>query len=199
MLGLGCGTQAFPSSGERGLLWLQWAGFSLWRLLLMQSMGSVIAAHCSVAQQHVGSSWSRGWTCVPSFGGQSLSQWTTRKICLATFLPAQSSSSRSLLQSSFLGEVLSCPHKLDLLCDFSPMARYHFSSQHITNLCLNLHLSVYLIHVCPPARMEASQGWRLGIKAWERAQKGTNHCGWFFQEAAIERGMWAMLEVTWQM
>ena len=33
----------------------------------------------SVAAQHVGSSWTRGRTCVPCIGKQTLNPWTTRE------------------------------------------------------------------------------------------------------------------------
>ena len=90
---LGCGTQACSSSGEWGLLWLQWTGFSLWWHLLLQRMGSRAQAQSlwlmgSVALQHMGSSWSRDWSCVPSISGQILNQWITREVCLATLLPS---------------------------------------------------------------------------------------------------------------
>ena len=90
---LGCGTQACSSSGEWGLLWLQWTGFSLWWRLLLQRMGSRAQAQSlwlmgSVALQHMGSSWSRDWSCVPSISGQILNQWITREVCLATLLPS---------------------------------------------------------------------------------------------------------------
>ena len=40
MLGLCCCARAFSSCGERGLLFVWCMGFSLWWLLLLQSMGS---------------------------------------------------------------------------------------------------------------------------------------------------------------
>ena len=46
-LGLHCCTRAFSSCGERGLLSLRCVGFLLWRLLLLQSMGSRCAGSSS--------------------------------------------------------------------------------------------------------------------------------------------------------
>ena len=45
----------------------------------MQSMGSVIAAHCSVAQQHVGSSWTRDQIYVLYNGKQILKSLNHQK------------------------------------------------------------------------------------------------------------------------
>lgn len=73
---------------------------------------------------------------------------------LATFLSlypssCSVSSCRSLLQCYFLREVLSCPQELDHLYG-SLMAPYYFSSEHVLNLWLSLHWSVYLSNAPPP-------------------------------------------------
>ena len=116
----------FSSCGEWGLLQLQCTGFSLPRLLLSQSTGSmrVGSSSCStcaqyllflgsrtkaqwlwciglVAPWHVGSSWARDQTHVPCIGRHILNHWT----------PGRSHPSSVLQQKYF------CNYQL--LCHFS--------------------------------------------------------------------------------
>ena len=72
---------------------LRCAGFSLWWLLLLQSMGSRRAGFSScgswaqqlwhmglVAPRHVGSSWTRDWTRGPCIGRQILNHCATKEV-----------------------------------------------------------------------------------------------------------------------
>ena len=66
------------------LLPVRWAGFALWWLLLLLSMGCRVCrlqylwSSGLVAQWHVGSSWTRDWTDVPCLARRILNYWNTR-------------------------------------------------------------------------------------------------------------------------
>ena len=81
------GLSLVAASGGYALL--QCAGFSSWRLLLLQSTGSRCVGFSScgalVALQHVGSSRTRGRTRVPCTGRQILNHCATREARLITF------------------------------------------------------------------------------------------------------------------
>ena len=73
-----CGLSLVDVGGGRSSL--PCAGFSLQRLLLLGSTGSVVVAHglsCPVG--HVGSSWTRDGTHVPGVARQSLNHRATRE------------------------------------------------------------------------------------------------------------------------
>ena len=85
-----CGLSLALASRGYSSLWC--VGFSLWWLLLLQSMGSVCRGFSSCCTRasvvvvprlscsaHVGSSQTRGWPCVPCIGRQILNHWATRE------------------------------------------------------------------------------------------------------------------------
>ena len=92
VLGLHCCVRAFLVEASGGYSSLPCAGFSLRWLLLLRSMalGATGFSSCGsraqelwrtglVAPQHVGSSWTRDWTCVPCIGRWILNHCATRE------------------------------------------------------------------------------------------------------------------------
>ena len=77
VLGLRCRVMAFSCCSKYGLLLfvlggfsLQWLLFSVVELGLQGTRASVVEVMGLVALWHVGSSWSRDWTCVPTLAGR---------------------------------------------------------------------------------------------------------------------------------
>ena len=108
VLGLGCCGQAFFNCDRQGLLSIAEDNFSLWWLLLFQSMalGYVGLSGCSTwAQQlchgHVGSSRTRDQTCVPCTGKQTLVHYITRKVFFLSFILSLSLSLFLIFVSAF--------------------------------------------------------------------------------------------------
>ena len=78
----------FSSCGEEGRhSYRRCVGFSLWRLLLLQRMGSrasgpqLLWLAGLVAQRHVGSSWTRDGIPVSCIGRRILHHWAMREAC----------------------------------------------------------------------------------------------------------------------
>ena len=63
--------------------------FSLWQLLLwstgLRAQAQQLWHMGLVALQHVGSSWTRDWTCRPCLDRQILNHWTTRQVLFDIF------------------------------------------------------------------------------------------------------------------
>ena len=76
-LGLRCCTWAFSSCGERGYSQLQCAGFSLWWLLLLRSMGSSmrasVVAACGLSSRGARTQLLRGMWYLPGPGLEPMS------------------------------------------------------------------------------------------------------------------------------
>ena len=86
------------SSGGTRTTWLQCAGFSLWRLLLLPStsfraLGLSSCGHGLSCWGHVGYSWTADGTRVPCIDRQTLDRWTLdhqgSPICLYSEIPVQ--------------------------------------------------------------------------------------------------------------
>ena len=78
-----CGLSVVAASGDYS--WLQWAGFSLWWLLLLRSMGSrcvgsVVVAHGLSCSTACGIFPDRARTHVPCIGRQILNHCATREV-----------------------------------------------------------------------------------------------------------------------
>ena len=71
-------TQAFSSCSKQGLL----SSFHAWLLIEMASLGAQRRLTGLAVLRHVGSSRSRGRTCVPCIGKQILHHWITREVLI---------------------------------------------------------------------------------------------------------------------
>ena len=85
-------------------LYLWYTGFSLLWLLLLRSVGSVVAAHGLIAPWDVESFWTKDWTYIPCIGRWILNHWTTREAPACDF--------RQCVSHGFLGSE-STESKLD--------------------------------------------------------------------------------------
>ena len=91
-----CCPWASSSGGEWGLLFSRCSGFSLWCLLLFQSLGSrahglsSCSTQGSVALRHVESSQTRDQTRVPCIDRWILNHWITREVQGHSFFRCQS-------------------------------------------------------------------------------------------------------------
>ena len=99
MLGLCCYAQAFFSCGEQGLL-SSCGGFSSCGAQALEHRLSS-CGHGLVAPRHVGSSWTRDYTCVPCIGRWILIHLTIKEVSTMSFLRAGSMCPSSLFSRSF--------------------------------------------------------------------------------------------------
>ena len=89
-LGLYSCKRPFSSCGEQATLcFCAWAshcgGFSCRNMRALELMGSELWSTGLADPKHTGSSWTRGWTCVPRIGRWILNHWTTREALLSFF------------------------------------------------------------------------------------------------------------------
>ena len=155
------GLSLVAASGVDSLLWC--AGFSLWWLLLLQSMGSRGAGFSScgtwaqqlwhmglVAPRHVGSSQTRDWTCVPCIGRWILNHCATGEVPNGPcFLRKHCPAEQSCLDNTQPKPDVWCPRSALPVGPVSPTFMFSLAPQ----CCCSM--DQWLV-ICPRAKSEAT-------------------------------------------